>query len=267
MALAISNNGKEFPRELTPLERALIYNELPENSEAYRRYREMISRMQVVGLGKRGAGHLVLGEHKPQADTLQLVTPVFAVGGAESERTSLTIVIHEIEEDTISVELMTLKGSFENFNIDEAKMWSISAWKAGERCPKCSVGVREVRLPVLNSKGEATLAVCKKHRAIWVSDGNLKMNHIIPVTSFLSELETQRTLREGKGRYRPAAQIFDDIDSYPDSEFVHAFVLYNKFRRKMEVGDIAVEPPARNSFASKLVSRLPLRNRKRRDNH
>ncbi len=264
MSLPISNNGKEFPRELTTLEHALIFNQLPENSEVYGRYRERIRRMHVVGLGSRGAGHLVLGEHKPSADILEMVTPVFAVGGAESGGTSLTVVVHEIEEETISVELMTLKGSFETFNIDEAKIWSISGWKGGDPCPKCSVRVREIKFPVLSGDQEATLAVCKEHRGIWVSDGILKMNHIIPITSFLSELETQRTLREGKGKYRPVTQVFDEIEGYPDSDFLHAFVLYNKFWRKMDVRDAAIELPARHSFASRLVSRLAPKNRRGR---
>lgn len=267
MFLPNSNNGKEFPRRLTPLEHELIFNQLPDSSDAYRSYRERIDRMQVVGLGKRGAGHLVLGEQKPLADVLEMVTPVFAVGGAESPQASLTIVIHEIEAETISVELMTLKGSFETFSISGAKMWSISDWKAGDPCPKCSARVREVKLPVSKTEQAATLVVCKEHRGIWVSDGSLKINRIIPVTAFLSELEAQRNLREGGRTYHPVRRVFDEIDGYPDSEFVHAFVLYNKFWRKMELSDAAVEAPERQSFAFKVASRFAFKNRKGKGKH
>ncbi|MCL5268630.1 MAG: hypothetical protein M1469_11095 [Bacteroidetes bacterium] len=256
MPLPISNNGKEFPRELTPLEQELIFSLLPERSEIYRRYRERIQGMKVVGLGRRGAGHLVLGEHRPQADTLELLTPVFALGGAEHVTTSVTVVIHEIAEETISVELMILKGNFEELDVGNARKWSISDWNPGEVCPKCSVPVREISLPVVKSDCETTLAVCREHRGIWISDGDLKMNHIIPVTSFLSELDRQMALQGVKRGYRSPGQIFNELESYSDTEFVRAFVLYNKFWRKMDIKDIAFEPAVNRSFASRLVSRL-----------
>ncbi len=256
MPLPISNNGKEFPRQLNALERDLINRQLPGSSETYRRYRERIAGMDVVGLGKRGPGHLVLGRQNPQPDNLELVTPVFALGGAEDATTSVTIVIHEMAEETVSVELMTLTGNFDELELRRARTWSISDWIPGECCPKCSAPVKEIRLPAASANGLATLAVCRGHRGIWVRDGDLKMNHIIPVTGYLSELDRQRNFRGAKGEYHSAGQVFDDLESYSDAEFVRAFVLYNKFWRKMDIGEIEFEQGASGSFVSRLVSRF-----------
>ncbi len=267
MPPSISNNGKEFPRELTALERELIFSQLPENSKAYRDYRELIGRMKVVGLGKRGAGHLVLGEQKPHSDTLQLVTPVFAFGGAERNRTSITVVIHEFGDDVISVELMTLNGEFEELGAGQIKTWSISDWSRGSPCPKCGTPVKEVDMPMLKSGKEATLAVCRKHRGIWISDGDLGMNHIIPVTGYLSELVRQRAIAARSREYRPAAEVFGELDSFSAREFVRAFVLYNKFWRKMDIQDVDFAPPAKRSIAARFVSRLVGKDLKGRGNN
>ena len=71
----------------------------------------------------------------PKKDTLELVTPVFALGGAEDVATSVTIVIHEMAEETVSVELMTLTGNFAELDLGRARTWSISDWNPGECCP------------------------------------------------------------------------------------------------------------------------------------
>ncbi|MCL4510238.1 MAG: zf-TFIIB domain-containing protein [Bacteroidetes bacterium] len=255
----ISNNGKEFPRELTPLEHELVFRQLPENSKTYRQYRERIERMKVVGLGRRGAGHLVLAEHEVSSDTLQLVTPVFAFGGAEQSQSKLTIVIHEVGDDAISIELMALKGNLESLDTGTARLWSVSDWKTGEKCPKCSTQVREIRLP-LKDEREATLTVCAKHRGVWIHDSELEMNHIIPLTGFINELNKQEGLRKGKFEYHSPSQVFSELDEFSDTEFTNAFVLYNKFWRKLEVGELELVPAKKPSLASRLVSKFRGRN-------
>ena len=255
MSSPISNNGREFPHELDPLERDMIFRQLPEHSKTYRRYREWIRQMKVVGLGKRGTGHLILAEHGVNPDTFQLVTPVFAVGGAEQSYAELTVVIHEVSDDSISVELMTLKGNFELFGVEKARLWSISDWKPGDGCPKCLNQIREIKLPP-KGDNKATLAICSNHHGIWIHDSELEMNHIIPLTGFMNELNRQEGLRKGRYEYHSPSRVFSELDKFSDLEFTNAFVLYNKFWRKLEVGEVALEPTPKTSLVSRLVSKF-----------
>ncbi|HEY9167213.1 MAG TPA: hypothetical protein VIS48_13745 [Candidatus Kryptonia bacterium] len=234
-----SNNGSDFPRELEPLERELVYGQLPIQSPTYNRYRASIDQMKIVGFGRRGAGHFVLAKHRPAEDIMDLVTPVFAIGGARNRDGELTVVIHEMEQESVSFELMAVRGEIESFMNMDFTRWSTSEWQPGSDCPKCSVRVKEVALKV---DGSGVLAMCPSHRAIWVWDGVMQVNHIVPLTAFMNELNLQRALKGGKKIYRPPADVFLDLEDYSDSDFAHAFVLYNKYSHKLEIKDQQLVP-------------------------
>ena len=251
----MSNDGREFPRELTDLERKLIFGILPEHSRGYSEYRAKIDLMKVVGLGKRGAGHLVLSENEVGDDLLDHVAPVFAVGGARQGRAEISIVMHELEQNSISVELMMVSGEYASLKAGELTMWAVSDWLPQGNCPKCGCTVREVVLPLMGER-QAVIAMCPGHRSIWVYDSSDGVNRIVPLSGFMNELNAQKALRSGKREHRSPSETFAELSGYPDNEIVLAFTLYNKFRRKLDVADSESPPLRKSSVIRSLYDRM-----------
>ncbi len=99
------DNKYVFPRELTELEREILFSVLPENKPGYKIYRDKISRLKVTGTGRFGGGNFILGKEGSLPDLSVSSAPVFASGTIEFEDCVADINIHEEMDNEIEFDI------------------------------------------------------------------------------------------------------------------------------------------------------------------
>ena len=223
-----------YPRALRPKERALVDSVLPLDRPGYRRCRELIDAMVVLGEGRRGAGNLILGYERETPDRESPLATIVAYGVVETTMAEFYVTVRECVARQIDVEIVSSRGEEVPDHFEEKRRWTYSTWQPGSLSPANGRPVREVAID-----GTLVLAISKDEKRLWVYDGESGMNFPIPITNFYNELMLHRNIRDPKVALA-SHLLFAELESYSDHDFRAAFVAYNKLRRKV---DIAIHPP------------------------
>lgn len=226
-----ATNGT-YPRSLRPKERDLLELVLPTDRAGYRRYRELIGGMIVIGEGRRGPGNYVLGDPGDVPDLGGPLAPVLAFGIVESTRDMFTITVRECVGRQIDVELVSTRGAVVPDHFEEKRRWTYSTWRPGEPSPSNGLPVREVRIDT-----NLTLTVSRQERRLWLYDKRTGVNHLLPITNFHNELMLVKRIRDPKVALE-SALFFRDLVRYSDDDLRAAFVAYNRLRPRVDVHDV-----------------------------
>jgi len=228
-----------YPRTLRLKERDLLESVLPPDRPGYRRYREFLEVMQVIGEGRRGAGNLVLGRPGDVPDLTSPLPPVVAYGVVETTKDYYTITVRECAGDQIDVEIVSAHDEEIPDHFEEKRRWTYAEWKPGARSPATGAAVREVAID-----GRTVLAIAEAEKRLWLHDGATGMNHPIPVTNFHNELMLQKQIRD-PGRALAPGLLFDELSTTTDADLRAAFVAYNIARKRVDVQPAAAAAPER----------------------
>ena len=247
------NNGHGYPRHLTSREKAWLDWLLPSERKGYRDYRERLDQMLVIGEGRRGKGNFVLGRSDDNPDLTSPLPPVFAYGAIEGEEATISILTREEAGGQIEIEIVPLRGDVIPEMITERKRWTYSTWSPGNSCPCCSGSLREVRIGI--PVPQAVLAICQTDHRVWVYDAVTEVNHLIPITNFYNELMLHKKIRNPETALRPD-HLFSHLHDFRDDELVHAFLVYNKIRKKVQSDLIAPPPVAKGKRLSRFIQKI-----------
>ena len=221
--------GHGFPRGLRECERDALLGVLPETRPGYLRYRNLIAGMEVLGQGRRGQGHMVLGGRGDIPDVLSAPGVVVAYGMIEATNTRFTISVREYLGRQIDAEIVSSDGSEITDHVGERRCWTFSTWSPGAPSPDTGAQVREVAV------GEsATLALCPDERRLWVHDRTDGMVYLLPITNFHNEVMLVKGIRDPEIALRPD-QFFHDHARYDDADLRRAFIAYNAVRRRVTI--------------------------------
>lgn len=227
---------------LSPRDRSWIEWILPAEKSGYNVYRNLVGSMSVIGEGRRGKGELILGYEGAEADITTPLPPVFAYGAIETSFGTISITLREVNDNQISVEIVSQRSDEIPPEFEEARRWTYSTWSPGATCPQCGSGLREV---VMHAAGadqtQYVLAICEKDRRLWVFDGSTGVNRLIPVTNFYNELMLHKNIRDAKIAL-DSRRLFTELSAFSDEELTYAFVTYNKLKEKIHIaGDVEAE--------------------------
>ena len=142
------------PGSISRREREWIEWILPADRNGYRLYREKIASMSVIGEGRRGKGEIILGQSGQEVDFSAPLAPVFAYGAIETDFGTISVTIRELQDDQISVEIVSHRSDTVPPEFEEARRWTYSTWSPGDACPQCESSVREVPMHAVSAPQE-----------------------------------------------------------------------------------------------------------------
>ncbi len=219
----------EFPRKLNDIEKQLLFLLLPPERNGYNLYREKIANYFVLGYGRYGGGNLILGNEDDEIDFTMPSAPVFAVGNVKTAAGDVYIVIHEEFENQIEVDFSEPE-ILKSDNTAIISSWSYSAWKPGMKNPANNEKIREIHI----IKNALVVAISPSDKKIWVFEKESGVNHFIPVTKFYDELMRIKEEKDPKIAL-DASRFFTELQTYSDELIARAFLVYNKYWKKMEI--------------------------------
>lgn len=214
--------------DLSKNEIKLLYSILPENKPGYKKYRELISTMKVIGKGKFNDGNFYLGSGDTKPDISIPSTPVFAVGIVKTNLGSIDVLIHEYEDDLIEVHLSKRVGDDEEIKIDD--VLSFSEWSPGDKSPGSNEAVKEFEIV----KDKFIFVIDKTNKKIWLHNCNSGVNHIIPVSNYFNELMRLKKIKD-ENLFRSPSLFFNKLDEFSEEDLKLAFYQYNKFMRRFDI--------------------------------
>jgi hypothetical protein len=229
VTVSSSATNATFPRPLRPKERDLLESVLPGDRAGYRRYRELLTTMVVLGEGRRGPGNLLLGYPGTEPDIGAPFEAVVAYGIVETTKETFTITVRECVERQVDVEIVSTRNSIIPDHFEEKRRWTYSTWSPGEPSPPTGLPVREVRIDE-----HVTLAVGKQENRLWLHDAKTGVNYLLPITNYYNELMLLKRIRDPKIALR-SSLLFTDLDSYSDADLRGACVAYNRLRPRVEL--------------------------------
>ncbi len=222
-------NEPAFPRKLNEIEKQLLFSLLPAERNGYREYREKIENYFVLGYGRFGNGNLILGNEDDEIDLTMPSAPVFAVGNILTSAGDVYIVIHEEFENQIEIDFSN-PDILNSTGIKLLSSWSYSTWKPGMKNPANKEKLREIHIV----KNALVVAISQSDKKIWVFEKNSGVNHFIPVTKFYDELMRIKGEKDPKIAL-DASRFFTHLHSYSDELIARAFLVYNKYWKKLEI--------------------------------
>lgn len=226
----------DFPRSLRPKERDLLDTVLPGERPGYRRVRERIDAMTVIGPGRRGAGDLVLGFPGEAPDIDSPLPPVIAYGAVQTTRETFTVTVREEVERQIDVEIVSARGEEIPDRYEEKRRWTYSVWSPGEPSPATGEKVRTVDID-----GAVTVAFAPAEKRIWMHDAVSGMVHPLPITNFYHELMVRAGIRDPKIALAPSL-LWEQLEGYADDDLRSAFVAYNILRARVTLRPVPPRP-------------------------
>ncbi|MEK9137890.1 MAG: hypothetical protein AAB393_12265, partial [Bacteroidota bacterium] len=162
-------------------------------------------------------------------DNASPLAPVVAYGMVETTRDQFSITVREYIGRQIDVEIVSMHGDEIPDHYEERRRWAYSTWEPGMPSPATGESMREV--PV----GESlVLGIAVKEKRVLLHDGGTGMNHLIPITSFYNELMLHQNIRDPKIALN-SNLFFQNLASYGDEDIRHAFIAYNKSKRRVTV--------------------------------
>jgi hypothetical protein len=239
-----------FPRPLTTREWELIEWILPEDRTGYRKYRELLRSLSVIGQGRWGEGNIILGQ---PGDTPELSGPmerIFANGIIEADEGKITVSVHEYAAGQLEIQITNLNDESFPDKLSIKRKVTYSTWKPGIVCPFCNGNVREVHIN--SSEPIAMLAFCRSDRSIWIYDDTGGVNHPIPGTNYYNELMLHKHIKD-PALALESNNLFTMLDDYSDNDLRQAFVNYNKIWHRI---DIRSESDSDNDEKENLTEKL-----------
>jgi len=243
-------NENKFPRALNKREKEWLFFLLPEERKGYNYYRKLIDEFFVVGEGRFGGGNLYLGKNDSEPDHTIASSPVFAAGTIFYKEAEVYIIIHEEAEGMIEIDISNVKGESIPEELTEIKRHTYSTWKPGQSAPPDNSAVREVQL----IQDKIIIAIASSLKRIWVYDSESGVNHFIPVSKFHNELMRVKRIKDPKTALDPNI-IFKDDQKFSDEEIGQAFLLYNKYWKKIDL-DYSLFQKEEKEKKKSLLSRL-----------
>lgn len=241
-----------YPRTLRAKERDLLESVLPSDRPGYRKYRDLIETMQVIGEGRRGAGNLVLGYPGQIPDLTSPLPPVVAYGVVETTQDRYTITVREFAGEQLDVEIVSAHDEEVPDHFEEKRRWTYATWRPGTASPATGMPVREVAID-----DRSVLAIAPVEKRLWLYDGATGMNHPIPITNYHNELMLHKQIRDPAIALQ-SGLLFDRLFSYSNEDLRAAFVSYNAGRRRVEVNPVPA-PESPRGFLGWLQSFLKAR--------
>ncbi len=221
---------EKFPRALKEKEKYLLFSVLPENKPGYKRYREKIEKLAVIGQGRFDRDNMILGKADCKPDLSFPSTPVFASGTVICKETEIDVNIHEEAEDEIEFDISTNNFFEPECGFTEISKWSYSEWVPGLNAPKDNSPVREiVIIPV-----KFILAVAPVHKKIWLHNFVTGVNHLIPVSNFYNQLMMVKDIKNSRVALHPEI-FFEHLSEYSDQDFISALITYNKYLKRFDI--------------------------------
>ena len=224
------NTNKLFPRELTEQELYWLFAALPENKPGYKKYRDLIESLVVIGYGRFGAGNLVLGEQHDVVDLEDSSAPIFAIADITYPNAKIYVTIHEEYDDQIEIDIKNLSADIIPEGLTNPKIWSYSDWIPGQNSPNDNAPVREVTL----IKNKLILAFAPTHKKIWVHNADSGINHFVPVTNYYNEVMILLGNKDPEKALEPG-RMFTDLNEFTDEQLITGFVIYNKRWKRVEL--------------------------------
>jgi hypothetical protein len=218
-----------FPRPLSALERDILFTVLPSDREAYRKLRERLALMVVLGQGKRGEGDLVLGYPGDEPDPGLPLYSVIACGALETRERIYSVTIREEAGNKVNVEIVSERGEGIPDRVDETRRWTYSSWRPGDASPATGKKVREVAI------SDDHILVCASHdRRLWLYDRSSGFVALLPITGFYAELMSSLGVHDAP-TVMHASLFWDNVASYSDEQLRQAFIAYNLVRHRAEI--------------------------------
>lgn len=254
-ARSVAMSGSEvpvvYPRELRPKEQDALESVLPVDRPAYREYRQFISRMVVIGEGRRGTGNLVLGFKDDTPDNISPLAPIIAYGAIETTADLYTITIREYIGNQIDCEIVSSHETGLPDHYEEKRRWSYSTWLPGRPSPATGEEMREVRI----SSG-LILGIARHEKRLLLHDSTSGINHLIPITNFYNELMMHKQIRDPKIALQ-STLFFTDLPSFSDDDLRSAFIAYNRLKPRVSIAGQEAVGPQRGalSFFRKLFGK------------
>ncbi len=214
--------------ELSKNEIKLLFAILPDGKPGYKKYRDMISSMGVVGKGRFNDGNFYLGSGETQPDLSIASTPVFAVGIVKANVGSIDVLIHEYEDDLIEIQLSKRFGDDDELIVDD--VLSFSEWNPGDKSTGSSEAVKEFEI----IKDRFVLVIDKSNKKIWLHNYESGVNHIIPVSNYFNELMRLKKIKD-ENLFRSPSLFFNKLNEFSEEDFKLAFYQYNKFMRRFDI--------------------------------
>ncbi len=224
-----------YPRKLRTKELDALETVLPADRAGYQEYRNLLSKMTVLGEGRRGPGNLVLGFEGDRPDTSSPLASVIAYGMVETTQEIFTITLREYVGDQIDVEIVSVHGGEIPDHYEEKRRWTYSTWEPGQPLPSNFERVREV-----NIDKQLTLGIAVNEKRILLHDAGSGIVYLIPITNFYNELMLHKSIRDPKIALK-SSLFFHDLDRYSDEDVRVAFIAYNTLKRRVSVVET---PPA-----------------------
>lgn len=219
-----------YPRKLSTAEREILFSLLPENKSGYKNYRSLIDKYSVISEGRFGNGNLILGEVDSSPDFSISSSPVFALGNIITSEINYYAVIHLLDEGMIEIQIDPYPVEDE---IVIKNIVSYSDWKPGKKSPEKNSDVYQYMI----KDGEYLLAICPVSKKIWLHEYKTEVNYIIPMSNFFNELMRVKKVKDEKLLMNPS-KFFDEINNYSGLEIKLAFLLYNKYIRRFNLGNV-----------------------------
>lgn len=225
-----------YPRTLRPKEQDLLEAVLPLDRPGYRQYRELLSRMVVLGEGRRGAGNLVLGISGDRPDVTSPLPPVVAYGMVETTRNTFSVTLREVVSDQIDVEIVSSRGEEVPDHFEEKRRWTYSTWIPGSQSPATGEQAREVRI-----SETLVLGILSSEQRLLLHHSRTGMVHLIPITGFYNELMVHKNIRDPKTALN-AKLLFQNLPSYSDEDLRSSFISYNRLKRRVSIAEATPVP-------------------------
>ena len=241
---------EKFPRALTEKEKYLLFKVLPENKPGYKKYRDKINKLVVIGEGRFSRDNMILGKPGNKPDLSFPSTPVFAAGTIICKETEIDVAIHEEIDNEIEFDISTNNSVKPDEDITEVSDWNYSEWVPGKSAPKDNSPVREV--VVMSDK--LTLVIAPVHRKIWLHNIETGVNYLIPLSNFYNQLMMVKDIRNSKVALSPGI-FFEQLNNYSDGDLVSAFITYNKYIKRFNI-DMSYFEEGNESYSKNIFSFL-----------
>lgn len=224
------NPDEKFPRGLTEREKSWLFTALPENKIGYKKYRDLIESLSVIGYGRFGEGNLVLGDENDVVDLEDPSSPIFAISNIAFEEANIYVTIHEVFDNQIEVDIKSVLGGKIPENLHQTKVWTYSTWLPGQKAPSDNSYVREIHL----IRDELVLAIAPSHKKIWIYNSKSGINHFVPVTNFYNELMILLENKDPEAALNPG-RLFTNADDFTDEQLTQGFLVYNRHWNRVEL--------------------------------
>lgn len=237
---------KTFPRKLSNAELNLLLLLLPENKPGFSKYRKLINEYYLIGEGRFGEGNYFLGKPGDEIELEISSSPILTSGLIKTDKVTFEISINEVQDEKIEFSISPYPDENEVYKVE--KVITLSDWLPGQKSPD---GNRVKLFPIDGIN--YILAIAPVEHKIWLYERSSGINYPIPVSNFYNEL--LRLKRETRNEvYKNPNKLFDDLESFEESEIILAFLLYCKYKRRFNfdylMDKFLTEPKKKKSLFS-----------------